>query len=320
MHFQIKKITALLLAACLSICVFAGCTGSRQTKKTIVCTIFPAYDWVRNLLGDRAEDYELILLIDSGVDLHSYQPSTADLAAISTCDLFVYVGGASDTWAEDTLATAQNPNLQAVNMMQTLGSSVCEEETVEGMQAEADEGDEKEYDEHVWLSLKNAEVLCGALCDALAEVDADHADTYRANCEAYQAKLDALDTEYRQTVDSAARDTLVFCDRFPFRYLTDDYGLNYYAAFVGCSAESAASFETVVFLAQKVDELSLPYVIILENSDGGIAKSVLANTKSGGQTVLTMNSLQSVTASEAAQESYLALMEENRAVLQTALN
>ncbi len=300
----------------------------------IVTTIFPEYDWVRNILGEEADHVDLTLLLDNGVDLHSYQPTAEDILTISTCDLFVYVGGESDDWVEDVLEESMNPDMQVIELLDVLGDAVREEEVVEGMEADHDHEHEEdhdhdheegpEYDEHVWLSMRNAEVICAALCDALCAVDPANADAYTANAESYTAQLQTLDAEYESVVaaapDTAAGHTLVFGDRFPFRYLTDDYGLDYYAAFVGCSAETEASFETVSFLAGKVDELQVPCVLIIDGSDGTIARTIVQSSSTPDLPILTLNSLQSVTADDlAAGTTYLSVMEANLEVLREAL-
>lgn len=297
---------------------------SSEDSYSVVCTIFPAWDWVRELLGDRAEDIDLTLLLDSGVDLHSYQPTAEDMVKISNCDLFVYVGGESDAWVEDALNESANPDRKVISLLDALGDQVREEEVVEGMEAEAEEEesgeDEPEYDEHVWLSLRNAQTLCRTLTEALKGIDSAHAADYEANCAAYVDELSQLDAAYQSAVDAAGTHTLLFGDRFPFRYLVDDYGLDYYAAFVGCSAETEASFETVVFLAGKVDELGLHSVLTIEHSDQRIAQTIIDNTKDKNQTILTMDSLQSTTSADAQQGvTYLSVMQSNLDVLKQAL-
>ena len=179
---------------------------------------------------------------------------------------------------------------------------------------------EEESDEHVWLSLKNAEVLVGAISNALQELDPDNKDAYAANADAYVQKLSALDAEYQTAVDNATCKTVLFGDRFPFRYLVDDYGLNYYAAFVGCSAETEASFETIAFLAKKVDELKLPCVLTIEGKDHKIAETIVENTSEKNQKVLTMDSMQSTTSQDVKNgTTYLSVMENNLSVLKKAL-
>lgn len=317
-----KKLFALLL--CLALLAGCGSTAApaKDGKLNIVTTIFPEYDWVREILGDRAEQVNLTMLLDSGVDLHSYQPTAEDMIKISTCDLFLYVGGESDTWVADALEEATNPDMLVINLLDVLGESAREEEVVEGMETgeEAEEAGEIVYDEHVWLSVKNAKILCQAIADSLCQLDADNADAYRSNVAAYVDKLDVLDTEYQTAVDSAAQKVILFGDRFPFRYLTDDYGLTYYAAFLGCSAETEASFATITFLADKVDEYGLTTVLTLEGSEHQIAQTVVANTAAKNQQILTMDSMQSVTAAHVAEgASYLALMQANLEALKTAL-
>lgn len=488
---------------------------------SIVCTIFPEYDWVREVMGSHADTAEITYLLDNGVDLHSYQPTAADMVKISECDLFIYVGGESDAWVENALAEAVNPDMQVINLMDVLGDSAKEEELKEGMQegehehdhnheheeikeedikdrelsdfagnwqslyplleageldeyvehhaeeheepAEevkkeleekwgcdvtavsvdgtkieftyvdgtkksgdykyagyspvlADDGDihavryqyeavsgdspkyvvfndhgyepgnaehfhiyygdgedfektlesfsfnpffiheglngeeavevleghnhnqkdeheedgeehdhhhedgEVEYDEHVWLSLKNAKILCNEISDKLCALDAANESDYKGNLTAYTEKLDALDSDFQALVDTASVKTIIFGDRFPFRYFVDDYGLDYYAAFIGCSAETEASFETVAFLSQKVDELGVSTVFTIENSDQKIAKTIIENTKDKNQQILALNSLQSVSGEEIGSVTYLSLMQENYNTLKEALN
>lgn len=278
---------------------------------------------MREILGDKADHAEVTMLLDNGVDLHSYQPTADDIIKISDCDLFIYVGGESDGWVEDALKEAANKDMQVINLLDVLGEQVKEEEVVEGMEAEEEESedeDEPEYDEHVWLSLKNAETLCNAITDALEEIDPANKDAYAANAASYLEKLAALDGEYQTVVDNAARKTVLFGDRFPFRYLVDDYGLRYYAAFAGCSAETEASFETVSFLAKKVDELGLPCVLTIEGAQHRIAETIVQNTAGKKQKVLTMDSMQSTTSKDVASgATYLSVMEKNLSVLKEAL-
>ncbi|MGJ4849632.1 metal ABC transporter substrate-binding protein [Bacillota bacterium Meth-B3] len=326
-----KKIMTRLCVCLLALSLSSvpGFAAEKAKPLSIVCTTFPQYDWARQILGDKADEVRLTLLLDNGVDLHNYQPTAQDIAAISICDLFIYVGGESDKWVEEVLETAHNPNLKAISLLASVEAK--EEEHVEGMQAEEhdhghEHGDghdhgEAEYDEHVWLSLKNAKTLVTAICDALCEIKPDTADAYKANADAYAGMLAEMDARYQAVVDAAQRKTLLFADRFPFRYLTDDYKLGYYAAFVGCSAETEVSFETVAFLSGKVDELELPVVLTIEGTNHAIAQTVVANSQSKDQKIVTMNSIQSVTAKDvAAGASYLGFMEENLAALKDALN
>lgn len=326
-----------------------------SNKISIVCTTFPQYDWVKNILGEEAERFNVTLLLDNGVDMHSYQPAVKDIATAGSSNLFIYVGGESDTWVEDALKEAKNKDLKAINLMETLGNSVKEEEVVEGMQEErkslghsheksskekqeqtqkerhensqeingqkeaADE--EPEYDEHIWLSIRNAEIMVKNIEKAIEQLDSDNAKVYQTNAENYIKKLDTLDKQYANTIQNAKYKAILFGDRFPFRYMADDYDLKYYAAFAGCSAETMAGFETVTFLAKKADELRLPVILTIENSDGRIAEAVKSNTTKKNQKILAMNSLQSVTKEQIADGiTYLQVMQENLSVLSEALN
>ena len=323
--------------------------GEDTTGKTlkIVTTIFPEYDWVKNILGENADHAELTLLLDDGADLHSYQPTVEDMAKIKECDLFIYVGGTSDAWVKDVLGSGEAP--ASLNLLEVLGDQVKNEEIVEGMEHEHEEGDhaheedkdghdgddqdkdghdgddhdhehEEEKDEHVWLSLRNATVLCGKIAEKLGEIDAEHKDLYMKNYQNYKAGLEKLDGEYKAAVDAGKVKTLLFGDRFPFRYLVDDYGLGYYAAFTGCSAESEASFETIIFLAQKVDELGLHAIMTLEGTNHKLAETVRDNTASRDQKLLSVNSMQSTTSADIANgATYLSIMQGNLDVLKEAL-
>ena len=317
-----KRILAVTLCiiviASLSAC---GVNRSDNGKLSIVTTVFPEYDWVRQICGEDTKNADITMLLNNGIDFHSYQPTADDIIKISTSDMFIYVGGESDEWVEDVLAQAKNKDIVVINLLEVLGKDVKEEEIKEGMQAEEEEDSEEvEYDEHIWLSLKNAVKICRYIADKLGEIDTDNKDAYTANAEAYIEKLNALDGEYERAVSSANTKTLLFGDRFPFRYLTDDYGLNYYAAFAGCSAESEASFETVVFLANKVDELGLKAILQIESTNGKIAETVKNQSKDKNQKILTLNSLQSVTLKDVAGGvTYLSVMEENLQILKEAL-
>jgi zinc transport system substrate-binding protein len=477
---------------------------------SVVCTIFPEYDWVREILGDHADNVDISYLLDSGVDLHNYQPTADDIMKISTCDLFVYVGGESDEWVEDALAEATNKDMKVINLMDVLGDSAKVEELKEGMQDDEHdhdhskevstfeddevqdrplsdwEGDwqsayplvldgsldeawehksedgkmtaeeykdyytkgyktdynaisihddhikftdkdgkvsesdykytgyfiqnwstgtkaamyrfeaedknsgapvyiefndhiiepekaehfhirmsnesydaivdpegnwptffdaalspegvceevighgskkedeheheheegEEEFDEHVWLSLKNAKLLCAEIEKNIEAIDSANAADYKANLDSYVAKLDELDNSFQTLVDGSSVKTLVFGDRFPFRYFVDDYGLDYFAAFIGCSAESEASFETITFLSDKINELNCNTVFTLENSNKDIANAIINNSGKKGVQIAELNSLQSISKDDiSGGASYISLMQKNYDVL-----
>ena len=325
------RLLVLVLASVLCLASAAAPAAAEEGKKlNIVTTIFPVYDWILQAAGG-ADHAEITLLLDSGVDLHSYQPTASDMLKIASCDVFVYVGGESDKWVEDALKGSVNPGRIVISLLDALGEDVRAEELVEGMEhhgheedGDADEDhdrEEEEADEHVWLSLRNAQKLTSAIAARLAEADPAHAEAYTANAAAYCERLAALDAQYAEVTGAAAHKTLLFGDRFPFRYLADDYGLAYYAAFSGCSAETEASFQTIVFLAQKMDELGLPAVLTIEGTSRKIAETVIRTTAEKNQKILTLDSMQSVTAADMqAGASYLSIMEKNLEVLREALN
>lgn len=501
-----KKAATFFLTLAFAASMLAGCaqqSGGGATREQgrrlrVVTTIFPEYDWVRQILRDKREDWDVTMLLDNGADLHSYQPTAEDMVRIADCDLFVYVGGESDAWVEDALQQAPNPDRRVINLLDVLGGAAKTEEARPGMQDEAGhrhgytrfadsdvkdrsladwsgswqsvypflqdgtldevmarkaenghqtaeeyrryyetgyrteveritidgeagtmefvkngvsskanyqyqgyqiydyasgergvryffaatsgdesaprcvqfsdhgiepgkaehfhiytgndgfdalsqemehwptyypagmtgrevaeemlEHEEKEYDEHVWLSVKNAQLLCAHIAEVIGELDPENREAYQEHAAAYLEQLAALDRDYEKTVQQAVRKTILFADRFPFRYLVDDYGLHYYAAFSGCSAETEASFETVSFLAGKTDELALPCVLTIEGKQHRIAETIVQNTQEKTQKILTMDSMQGVTAGEVEKGmTYLSVMEQNLRVLQEAL-
>lgn len=324
-----KKIISVILCLVTFAVIMTGCAGTfkKSGRLSIVTTIFPEYDWVRQILGDRADQADVTMLLDNGVDLHSYKPTADDIVTVSSCDLFIYVGGESDKWVRDVLRNAVNKDMIVIDLLEVLGEKAKEEELVEGMEGEDEEGEEDEeeegpeYDEHVWLSLRNAADLCRYISGKICEIDPANKDVYSANTDAYVLKLNALDEKYKEAVASAKTKTLLFGDRFPFRYFADDYGLKYYAAFVGCSAESEASFETILFLANKVDEFGLKAIMKIESSDGKIARTIKESTKAKDQTILSLDSMQSATSGDVNNGlTYLSVMEKNLEVLKEALN
>lgn len=500
-----KKILSCLLAVILLTLSLSACAKpSVQTngdKISIVATIFPQYDWVRQILGEKLDQAELTLLLNNGVDLHSYQPTVEDIAAIANCDMFIYVGGESDAWVESALESTPKGGRVVINLLEVLGDSVKEEEIVEGMEhdhehghgeispedvhdrplsdwlgswtsvepalaggaldeyithlseenetefeqqkaayeerwksdfeafsisessvsfdgvsspyqyigfrlVESDHGasvwygfeaegsDEKipryiafsdhgtggqeeegheeehtelphfhfrygnesfealtaienwsptyfpsdasqeeiaeamrghshehELDEHVWLSLKNARNICTYISKELGKLDPDNASVYTENTEKYNNQLSLLDTEYENAIKASPVQTLLFGDRFPFRYLTDDYSLDYYAAFSGCSAETEASFETIVFLSDKADELRLKNIMVIESSDQSVANTIIQNSSGKDQKILVLDSMQSIdSANLASGVTYLSIMENNLATLKEALS
>ncbi len=310
-----KRLLTTVLTAALFVSLLAGCGAApaeEPGKLKIVTTIFPLYDWTKNLLGDRADEVSLTMLLDDGVDMHSFQPTVSDMITVSSCDLLIYVGGESDAWVADALKERTNPDMIALNLMDLLGDRALQEELVEGMQGEAEDAP----DEHIWLSLRNAEFLCASIRDALIELDGEHSRAYEAAFAVYDAKLRQLDAEYTSALAAAARHTLIVADRFPFRYLVEDYGLDYYAAFSGCEAETEASFATVIFLADKADALGVGKLCVIETSDGKLARTVIDNTKNRDLGVLTLHSMQGAVGNG----DYLSLMEQNLIVLKEALN
>ncbi len=314
-----KKILSLLLAILLLL-PLAACGSERDDGKIqIVCTSFAAYDWVRVLTGERADRFAVTYLLDNGIDIHSYEPSTADVARIAGCDLFLSVGGAAeDAWVPDVLALSKSGARRDLSLIALLGDgAIC----LDGDADHSHADHAHTADEHVWLSLRNAKLLCTAIAGELSALDPDGAAVYDANLTAYLSQLDALDARYTAAIDAAASDSLVIADRNPFRYLARDYGLSVTAAFDGCTTDATATFETPLRLAQAIDAAGLHTVLILDDGDDTLARTAIGHTQAKNQTVKSLSSLQSVKKAELdGGLSYLSAMEENLAVLTAALN
>ena len=324
-----KKLFALVLVVCVFVIALTSCgTPAKNGKNiTIVTTVFPEYDWVRQILGDYSDGIELILLVQNGTDLHSYQPTVSDMAVLSDCDILIRTGGMSDFWIDDALASAPDKDRIVIELMDLMTKSEkLIEQSLHHNKEHSHEHDdhghaEDTHDEHVWLSLKLAARFCQVICDAICEKVPENAEAYLKNCAKYVETLKALDKMYTQNIDQFKEKVLLFADRFPFSYLTHDYGLHCFAAFPGCSAESEASFETIAFLSEQVDRYSLPAVIILENSDQTIAETVIAATDKKNAQIVIMNSLQSVTKKDMQNGvTYLEIMTQNLDAILSSLN
>ncbi|MBQ0051224.1 MAG: zinc ABC transporter substrate-binding protein [Treponema sp.] len=309
---------------------FIGCkksgenSASSKSKINVVATIFPFYDWTKNISAG-SEKINLELLVKNGVDLHSFQPSAGDIIKISSCDVLIYVGGESDSWVDDVLKNPVNKNQKVIKLMEVLSDSVKEEEIVEGMVVTTDstteetgsitEDDEIEYDEHVWLSLVNAKICCEKIAEVLATLDENEKSIFEKNLSDYTAQIDGVwKSLFSAENISENQNAIIICDRFPFRYMVDELGIKYFAAFAGCSAETEASFETIAFLSGKVQELGLNRVYVTESSDKKIARTVIKNA---GLTeneckIIVLNSMQNVTMAQAQNGiSYIEIMKKN---------
>ncbi len=333
-----NKFFAILCFA-VSVFAFNGCKRIQTEKKEtnenkikVVATIFPEYDWAKNLVKD-SPNVEVELLIKNGTDLHSYQPSTQDIVKIGNADIFIYVGGESDKWVSQVLKNSKKQNQIVVNLMQTLSDDIKEEELVEGMQcddhddhghdAEVEEDDdETEYDEHVWLSVENVKKAVVKIAESLEVADLENSVLYASNLKNYLEELESLDAFKNKIADKIQQKNspLIFCDRFPFRYLMDELNLKYFAAFAGCSAETEASFETVAFLVKKTSELKPNSIFVTESSDKKLAQTVIAGAKLPETKITVLNSMQAVTLEQAQNgASYIKIMQENLQKISSAL-
>lgn len=321
-----KKFLPVLLTICLIPTVLLwGCdsnnntSNSDESKKTsIVATIFPEYDFSREIAGDKAD---VTMLLSPGADTHSYEPTPQEIVMIQESDLFIYTGGESDVWLDNILESLDTEKIKILSLMDIV--ETVEEEIVSGMDtaeedAHSDNHDSYSYDEHVWTAPENAIKITKAITDTLCEIDTENSAAYKENCESYISSLSELDSKFEDVVKNADRDTIVFGDRFPFRYFTDAYGLNYYAAFPGCSTQSEPSAATVIFLTETVKSEEIPVVFYIEMSNQKVADAIAADT---GAKTLLLHSCQTVTREEfESGATYLSIMENNLENLKIALN
>lgn len=336
-HRYLKSIGIVLS---LFLTLLSGCTGpttAEQDENVILCTTFAAYDWVREILGD-TDTFTCRMLVDNGVDLHSYQPSAQDIMKIADCRMLVYVGGESDTWVSDALAESGNEDIVAISLLDLVGDRALNEVELEGVEGhhhhdhdnedhDHDEhGHEAEitdhddhYDEHVWLSLKNAIVCTETLADAITKLDSCNSKKYAANAKGYTGKLEALDADYQTMRDTATQTTILIGDRFPFLYLAEDYDIHYFAAYSGCSADVEASVHTVTYLTEKLQEYKLPAIYVVDNGTDSLARTI-AESADMTPEILHLSSMQSVTKEDIQKGcTYLSYMEENLQMLKEGL-
>lgn len=324
-HNKTKITLSLLLSFVLcigGIFSLSGCTGTNEEdegKIKIVCTTFVLYDWVREVLGDDIESYSLNILGANGADIHSYQPTVKDITLISKSDMFIHIGGESDSWVEDTLSSAANTDMVRLNLAEHLSDKLCADE--HSHEHEESEEHEHSIDEHIWFSFDCSRCAVTLISEALCALRPESAVTYRNNASAYCAEISALERDYISAAENGAQKTAVVADRYPFSYLFSSLGIECEAAFTGCSAESEASFEVIASLSATIDKHSLSYVIVCKNSDKKIADAVIKNTKDKDMQILTLNSLQAISESEIEKgASYLSVMRENLQTLALALS
>lgn len=320
-HFRDIRKTAVGIIL-LSMVLLTGCTRDRAetenaeevNKLSVVTTIFPPYDFVREIGGNNVE---VTMLLSPGVESHSYEPTPQDIIKINESDLFIYVGGESDVWVESILDSLDSDKLQTLTLMDCV--ETLAEESVNGVDAKKERGEhnEVEYDEHVWTSPRNAGLIVEKITKKLCEIDEKNQAAYKEQEVNYRDQLEQLDQEIKIAVDKATGKELIFGDRFPFRYLAEAYGLSYYAAFPGCSSESEPSAATIAFLTDKVKADKIPVILYLELSNHKIADAISEAT---GIRAAMLHSCHNISADEAKSGvTYLSLMRQNLEVLKGAL-
>lgn len=321
------KLTVVFLLSTI-ILFLTSCFAPEQRndnqKISVVCTMFPQYDWVREIVGDNADIFDIVCLSDNGVDMHSYQPTVDDIVEISECDILISAGGNAEKWIRDALETTHNKSIRHIELIELLGDGIIFMDGTDGCECDSENNNHVhsfQADEHVWLSLRNAVKFCEEIAVAIGECDPENAEYYTENSKEYIEKLYELDSSTAKSVSSAPRDTLIIADRFPFRYAVRDYGINYYAAFEGCTADSEVSFETVAFLSQKADELNVKVIFVSDGSDRELAQAVSRNTTSNSHRIIELNSMQSVSQKDIKNGmTYLSVMQNNFALIQSALS
>ena len=316
----LKKAVCGIICCALATLSLAGCKAEEQ-KPQIVASTYVIADWIGCVLGEDVQSYSIYVLCDNGEDIHSYEPTVRDIYALSRCSLFVHAGGGSEEWVEGTLGSAKNPDMTDLSLMHELRDLLCETDGQEHEEKDSHDGHEHEHDEHIWFS---EELVCASIdkiSEALGAQFPERAETYTENAAAYRERVEGVFADYRECVRAGARNNILVADRFPFFYLTSGLGLEYAAAFDGCSAETEASFEVISRLSGVIDDTSLGYVIICEGTSDAIANAVISNTRGGNAVILTLDSMQSVTEKDVSDGwSYIGAMEGNLAVLATALS
>lgn len=327
-----KKLLISLILFSLTVSCFTGCIddnsdncdadddiGGSSGKLSVISTVFPAYDFAKQICGDNAD---VARLLPPGSESHSYEPSAQDIIKIQNCDLFIYVGGESDVWADKILDSMDTP-VNTLKMMDCV--NLVEEEIVAGMQDEEhdeegeehEEGGEPEYDEHVWTSPKNAGKIAEAISEAICAIDGENSEVYQENTAAYVAKLNQLDKDFTDFFAAVENKFLIFGDRFPFRYFADDYGIEYSAAFPGCSTETEASAQTIKNLIDIVKAENISTVFYIEFSNHIIADSIAEATDTKTALLHSCHNVSKADLESGA--TYISLMEQNLAVLKEAL-
>lgn len=310
-----KVIGVILIIMCMTVCMCScankGENGNEKIK--VVVTAFPHYDFVRQIAGDNVD---LKMLIKPGNEVHTYDPTPSDIAKISSCDIFVYTGGESDSWAKNILETRENKDMKIISF-----TEICPAELEcmdDGHYGENEHQHSNSYDEHVWTSPVNADILALEIYKTLCKVDSENIEIYEQNYKEFSKKLAELDKTFQQIVANASRNEMVVGDRFPFSHFALEYGINYTAAFSGCSAESEPSAQTVARLADKVKNEGIPVVFTIEFSNKKVAKNIVSDTTAE---ILTLHSCHNVTNDEFLSNiTYIELMTQNAQNLRKALN
>lgn len=307
----------ILICAWMAMLLMVGVAFAEE-KMSIVATDFPCYDFARQIAGEWAE---VKMLIRPGIEVHSFEPSPADILTIGEADLFVYIGGESDAWADNILASFDGEDgPEKLRMIENVHLAL-EAHQHEGHEDHAGHGDHlqtPEYDEHIWTSPKNAMIMVETLCEKMVAMDPEYGEAYRANAKAYIAEISAIDAAIEEISKNAVRRTLVFGDRFPFIYFTQAYGFDYVAAYESCTAETEPSPMTLMKLIEKVRGESIPVIYTIEMSTQNIARTIAEET---GAEICTLHSLQTVTQDEfAAGESYVSIMWKNVEAVRKGLN
>ncbi len=312
-----KKVVALVLILIFAVGIFSACgegniSTSNTDKINVICTVAPVFDWVLEIAGDLSDNFEVTLL-SNGTDIHGFQPSARDIAEIQKCDILITVGGASDIWIDNIEGLDKVSKVKLFDLLPKAELLISSSEPHHHTKHQDDE-----YDEHIWLSLKYAQMQVDGICDALCKVDPQNGIIYKKNAADYCEKLRELDKKYMKAAGNSPSKTVIFADRFPFAYMMRDYDITCYSAFSSCSTDVSASFEVVIDLAKKVEDCNKDTLIVLENSDRAVAKAI---SDAAGKVMefVVMDSCQSVSSKDAAQFDYVETMTKNLGTLEAAL-
>lgn len=319
----IKKATTIVLCSALIMSVTACSENKRGNddngKLKIVTTVFPPYDFAKQIAGDKAD---IKMLLPVGTETHHYDPTPSDMIAVKDCDVFIYIGGSNEEWTEKILSDTDREKVKVVKLIEhidDLSPSIANSgHSHEGEEHSDEHGhNENDYDQHIWTSPKNAKIMLGAICDAICEADAENSESYRESKQKYENEITALQNDFKAAADITGEKMLVFADKFPFTYFAKEFGFTCLAAFSSCSDESEPSAATVAMIIDEVKIHKIPAVFYLKFSSKKVADNICNET---GAEAYPLHTCHNVSKDEFEKgESYVSLMRQNLQSIEKAL-